>query len=155
MKILLITLATLISISSSHAAFQTLPGKVEKVLEVLYEKTTKATLVIKTDTFIPNIMGHACPVPAINFEKYHADDRKLAHNKISFGVNIFALEIKHPDMRFCDRPTATDIFGPDFKLGNKISFSITTKREILIIGHFDGNFHKLLVKTITSIPNTV
>ena len=120
---------------------------------IIFDRSNDTALTIKSDTFIPNIMGYACPVPAINLEKHSVWNRALNHNLPNFGVRTFALKIKDPNMRFCDWPSATEIFGEEFVVGAEIKLSIRVKRSIGIIVQHDGKEIQVLREVITSELN--
>ena len=98
-------------------------------------------------------MGYACPVPALNLERYSVWNRSLNHSNNAFGVRIFALRIKDPNMRFCAWPNAIEVFGEDFKVGNDIKLSINVKRMIVMVTLHDGTEQKILREVITSKLN--
>ncbi len=126
----------------------------EEVVQTLLDETHETTLRVKEDTFIPNIMGYACPVPAINLDRYQAWHRALNHRRGGdFGVKVFALRIKDPNMQFCGWPSATKVFGEDFKVGAEFRISIRTVREIVKFTNHNGEESTLLRETISSSLN--
>lgn len=152
MKYAAITLLTFFSLNSIFA--QVFNTDLEPQ-EVIFENTQQVTLLVKEDTYIPNIQGYACPVPAINLERYHVWDRRLNHNIGGFMVKNFALSVVNPNMQFCGQPSATNVFGTDFIKGAKFIMDITTKREIFHNTRNDGKIEKVLVETITSNLNGI
>ncbi len=148
MKHTLITLLTLLSLNTVFAQVFNTDSEVK---EVLFERTQEVTVEINESTFIPNIQGYACPVPAINLERYHTWNRSLNHNSFGgFMVKVFALRVANPNMQFCNWPSATEVFGSGFVVGAKIALEITTKREIIHNTRNDGQVEKVLVETISS-----
>jgi len=149
-KLLLLLLLAQFAVSSVYA--QSFPqGESEEVVELVFEELAESNLIIREDTFIPNIMGYACPVPAINLERHTVWNRALNHRGFGdFGVRVFALRIKDPNMRFCSFPKAVEVFGEEFKVGAKFKLEIHIKREILKVTTHDGVIHKVLQETISS-----
>jgi hypothetical protein len=126
----------------------------EELLEVLLDKTHTTILRVEKDTFIPNIMGYACPVPAINLSRHNVWNRALRHNQYaSFGVKSFALQIKDPNMRFCDWPSAASVFGEEFKAGAEVKLEIRTIRELIKLIDHAGVERTILRETISSSLN--
>jgi hypothetical protein len=153
MKITLITLFTLLSLNTAYAQVFDVDSE---VVEVLLEGTKEVTLEVNKDTFIPNVQGYACAVPAINLEPYHTRGRALNHNsRRGFMVKTFALVVGNPNMQFCGWSSATEVFGSEFVVGAKITLSITTKREIVHNTRNDGRVQKVLVETISSELNGI
>ncbi len=126
----------------------------EEVLEVLLDTSHSTVLKIEKDTFIPNIMGYACPVPAINLNRHNVWERALRHNQFAgFGVKSFALQIKDPNMRFCDWPVSTEVFGEDFIVGAEVKLEIRTLRELIKFTDHAGMERTILRETISSSLN--
>jgi hypothetical protein len=151
MKNIILLATLLISINSVWS--QDIPAgeSGEVVLETISDSSHETTLTVREDSFIPNIMGYACPVPAINFDKYLIWDRALNHNQFAdFGVRIFALKIKDPNMQFCHYPTALEVFGEDFIVGAEFKLTIRTVRQIIKVIRRDGSERKILRETISS-----
>ena len=152
MKTLTILVFGLLSLNMTFA--QDFGSGNEVVLEVLVDNTHKTTLIVDEATFIPNIMGYACPVPAINLGRHNSWERALRHNRFAgFGVTTFALQIKDPNMRFCEWPNATEVFGEDFKVGAEIKMEIRTLREIVKVTDHSGTERTILRETISSSLN--
>lgn len=127
-----------------------------EVVSTIFERSQSTKLVIEEETFIPNILGYACPVPAINLKKYHVWSMALSHGRFgNFGVKEFALRVKNPNMRFCNWPVATGVFGPDFIVGAEMSLDILVKRDIIKVDNHDGTFTKYLREDISSELNGI
>lgn len=136
------------------ASAQRFDSSNEVVLEVLLDTSQSTVLKIEKDTFIPNIMGYACPVPAINLNRHNVWERALRHNKFAgFGVRSFALQIKDPNMRFCDWPIATEVFGENFIVGAEVKLEIRTLRELVKFTDHTGAERVILRETISSSLN--
>jgi len=130
-------------------------GDVEEVKEVISQNSRSKTLWIDEDTFIPNVFGYGCPVPAINVKHLTSRDHALNHMELGadFNEKGLALEIRDPKMRFCTHIWDTEIFGEDFVVGGKIEIELSTKREIIQVTKVDGTVRKVLRETITSELN--
>ena len=113
-------------------SFSTFASQEEKVIKVLSDFKHKESIEIQKDTFIHNILGYACPVPAINVSPMVFHFAALKHNRFrSFGVKDFALEVEDPNMRFCEWPSAFEIFGEEYFIGETVVVKIRTLLEIV------------------------
>lgn len=153
MKTLLISLITLLTINS---AFSMDRGwwQSEGVPQVIFDESHDVTLRVEEDTFIPNIMGYACPVPAINLNRWQSWHRELNHRGSGdFGVKTFALRIQNPNMQFCHWPNAQEIFGEDFVVGAEFKMTINTRREIVEVTDHNGKKLTILREIISASLN--
>ena len=147
MKTLFITLIAVLSLNTAFA------GQ-EETVQIIFDRTQETKLTVTADTFIPNIQGYACPVPAINLDRWHAWNRSLNHSGFgAFGVKVFALKIKNPDMQFCNWPSATEVFGEDFIVGAEFKLTIRTVRELVTFTDHNGDERTNLRETISSSLN--
>lgn len=147
MKTLFITLFAVLSLNTAFA-------EREETVQVIFDRTQEAKLTVAADTFIPNIQGYACPVPAINLERWQVWNRSLNHNGFGgFGVKVFALKIKNPNMQFCHWPTAVEVFGEEFVLGAEFKLTIRTVRELVTFTDHNGDERTVLRETISSSLN--
>ena len=151
MKKLLLILTLSLSANSIMAANF---GDVEEVIEVISNNTVERTLYVDEDTFIPNVFGYGCPVPAIKIKYIWKRQQALNHSRPGGALDEgIALEIGDPRMRFCSHLTAEEIFGEDFKAGAEMKIDMTTKREILLVTSEDGSARKILRETISGELN--
>ena len=119
----------------------------ETVIKTIQDSSSTRIIKIEENTFIPNIAGYACPVPAINVKKFIFYSAGLKHNRFrNFGVNEYALEVKDPDMRFCNLPTPVEVFGEEFVVGKIIEVQVRTLLEIIEL-HSGGQILKETVST--------
>jgi hypothetical protein len=125
----------------------------ETVLKTVYDRSTDETLLVERDTYIQNIWGYACPVPAVHLNAWHANDRLLRHNN-GFSSDIvrrLALEIKDPNYRFCNTiPDMKKLFGEDFKVGAKLKIRIRVVRQVILATTSHGITEKLLRESIST-----
>ena len=127
-------------------------GQQEEVLEVLFERDFDYSIEIKEDTFIPNIQGYACAVPAINVPRHLFYSTALKHNRYGgFMVKEEALIVANFEMRFCSWPSVEQIFGPDYEVGKKVKINLKLKREIVLVTNdWDGKERKVLKETLST-----
>ncbi len=150
MKMLLIPILFLLSLNvfAQFGGFDPEDFEVEKVL---FERVTKQRLKILEDTFIPNIQGYACPVPAINLN-YIPWDVRLKHNPaINFAVTTIGLHIKNPNMQFCNWPDPKEIFGEEFEIGNELELELLVKRERGILDSKWSDSKEVVVETVSTV----
>ena len=123
-----------------------------EVVRVLLDETNTYTLEIEADTFIPNIQGYACPVPAINIPRYFMYNARLRPTRnLDFGVKEEALSIKNPNMRFCrGMPTAQTVFGEAFKIGKNLPLKLRFLREIVEFVDHEGKTQTMLRESVTT-----
>lgn len=129
----------------------------ERLVKTIYDRTQETTLQIEADTFIENIRGYACPLPAINFKRWHAYAKALEHNKYGdFRVKNWAMALKDPNERFCNFwPDAEQLFGSGFRVGADFKLSIRVQR-VIYLRALDGNQTELILKeTISTELNGV
>ena len=121
------------------------------VVETLTDQTRQVELKVKKETFIPNIQGYACPLPAINIPSYQIWDAKLRHNQtFSFGVVGFGLRINDPNMQFCmGWPSPEQVFGVPMNEGDIINLEVRVVRDIVEFDN-NGTITTYLRETITS-----
>ena len=105
----------------------------ESVVRQIYKTEHIFSLVIKADSFEPNIMGYGCSWPGLRAPyifKYWAN---LKHGNI---MSKGELPLKEGELnhQFCDLPTATDVFGPEFNIGKKIQLLVTVELLVIKIG---------------------
>lgn len=97
--------------------------------ELVEEVESTHWMRIDEATFIWNIQGYACPVPAINLSRipWGVD---LRHNKfLSFGVTGMGLTISNPNMQFCGMgDTAESIFGEEYQIGVEVTLPIKIQK---------------------------
>ncbi|NQY99413.1 MAG: hypothetical protein HRT45_01940 [Bdellovibrionales bacterium] len=132
------SLITLLAITFSlfvgqFATAQGLGVKLPEVVQVLHDSSQEIDLEIKESTFIPNILGYACPLPALNLEKWQVWGTRLRHNlNNGFMVTGIGLPIHDPNHRFCTGwPSAEEVFGPEFQVGNTIKVQVRIVRELV------------------------
>lgn len=145
----MVTAALLTLTISAHALADTTAVRSEKVLQ---DKTYVTQLLIHDTTFIPNIMGYACPLPAVNIEPENVLPA-LNHRRIfDFGVTFFALRFKDPNMRFCEPfPNAQKIFGDDFKVGATLPLHV--HKVLKVVEESSGE--SFMIETIEATLNGV
>ena len=127
----LLTLIFIISMANTQA--QGLIWGDTTVVKTLFEQEREAEMTIVEGTFIPNIQGYACAVPAINLPNHMTWNIALRHNPHGFMVKNIALAVTDPNMQFCAWSDQQTVFGPQFKNGNKIKMNLKIVRELVEI----------------------
>ncbi len=142
----LITLMFVFFANQSHAQWG-----IPDVVETISDQTRSVELKVAESTFIPNIQGYACALPAINIPFYQIWDAKLRHNQTyAFGVNGYGLRIQDPNMQFCvGWPSPEQVFGVPMNEGDIINLEVRVVREIVEY-KVNGENTTYLRETITS-----
>jgi len=157
------TIVGLLSVVSSHT-FVSASEKLDDILKeeqqksrVIYSQRVQASMQIEADTFIPNIMGYACQMPAINFPLSSSSGLgfvnyylKLSHGSYyDYGVKPghIGLRIHNPNYRFCAGFRGVkEIFGDQYEVGKKILMDVLILRKLVEVSS-DG-VKKILVESI-------
>ena len=152
MKKFILVVVMLLSTQGAMAQFGGQIPEEHTVEQVLVKQTNQRSLKIEADSFIPNIMGYACPVPAINVPKWFVWGLALSHNQGGdFGVKEAALRIDKPDMRFCHFPSSPqEIFGEEYQVGSTVELSVTLTRSIVTFVGWDQKTHRGIHETLTT-----
>lgn len=128
-------IATVLLMATTNIFAQNMPTTI-KISE--NTRTITHELLIEDDTFIHNIRGYACPLPAFNLSPNIKYELNLSHIHNGFRVKTAALALSNPNMRFCNFQTAQEVFGDEFKVGNTIDVNIDIKTTVKKIIFLDG-----------------
>lgn len=121
---------------------------------VLLDTQQETEIEITDETFIQNIQGYACAVPAIQIYDYQFGSAELKHARIfEFGVsaNHEALIIKQAGGAFCSGFNgAVAIFGEGYLIGSRHKITVRTLRSIIIAKDWDGSHRRMLLEVVSS-----
>lgn len=149
----------IILLLSGLSMAQSLPGQFDPkpvtVIKTLLDETHTATLRVNENTFIPNIQGYACAVPAINVDRWIMRNSRIRRSSYAdFMVNFAALTIHNPNMQFCSGwVTAQQLFGEEFKIGAQFELEIHTLRQIVETEDWNGNPITKVIETVSTELN--
>lgn len=106
-------------------------GDYFKVVRVLKDVTRDHILTIKGNTYIANIQGYSCAWPGIRDEALFSNFAELKHGKHVFNRNALGIKYDDLEQQFCDRPSAQEVFGPDFLIGEMFRLNIRVLKEVV------------------------
>jgi len=128
--------------------------EIVSVESVLLDTKKETVLEIEEDTFIRNIQGYACPVPAIQVHRFQFGEAELNHNGfVDFGVLAHkeAFIVKQEGGAFCSgNSNALAIFGEAYVVGSTHKMTVSTVRSIVIAKDHEGVHKKMLLEVISS-----
>ncbi len=124
------------------------------VESVLLDSKRETVLEIEEDTFIRNIQGYACAVPAIQVLNFQFGQAELNHNgSVDFGVKAHheAFIVKQEGGAFCSAlGDANDIFGENYVVGSNHRITVSTVRSIVIAKDWEGVPKKMLLEVVST-----
>ena len=127
--------------------------KILSVDRVLAKTESADKLTLKKDTFIWNIQGYACQVPAIQVPRQVFYESKLKQAEpYEYGVRPGneAFVIKQKGMGFCSANVEQSIFGPEFVTGQTKEIQVTTERALVTYEDNEGKARKALREIVST-----
>lgn len=106
-------------------------GDYFKVVSVLKDVTRDYKLTIKANTYISNIQGYSCAWPGIRDELLFSNFAELKHGTHFFNRNALGIKYDDLDQQFCDRPSAEEVFGPEFLIGAILPLKVRILKEVV------------------------